>query len=290
MDDRFLKRKPKEFGEQLVFYITKCTSISLFILWKTFSGFSIKKVPWCLHHRQSPVLTRCWNHHFALVIKSSPKDVLLFMLYSYYSFEIRRIHDIVELWKQGCGIGDLFKELAALVVWKQKTIFFINKSCEIYFLWAFTLKKRGGEIKEHICLLSCADHSPPFNTNFSQLIISQLLPQPDTPRRNLHMLLQSWSHSAAGESWDPWSSSCRALDSSLSLKAAYVQRAWCSWGATRVGEEFLWIKEQQRVAARGIPSAIQLLLGLLLGGYPSYFCLEKQLLEWACFLYKRIHL
>lgn len=59
----------------------------------------------------------------------SPKDVSLLMFsYSYYNFEIRRIHHVVKFWKgafymfKGCGAGDLFNKSLTLVVWKQKTI------------------------------------------------------------------------------------------------------------------------------------------------------------------------
>lgn len=109
-------------------YITKDSSISLFILWKAFSCFSIKMFP-DVYYRQSPALTRCWNQDTGSVIKCSPKDVSLLMFcYFYYNFEIRRIHDVVKRWKgafykfKGCGVGGLFKESLTLVVWKQKTI------------------------------------------------------------------------------------------------------------------------------------------------------------------------
>lgn len=129
-------------------YITKDTPISLLILWKAFSGFSIKNVPWYLYHRQNAVLPRCGNQDTDSVIKCKVNVVswLLFG-YSYYSFEIRRIHDVAKLWKgayykiKRCGRGGLFKESLALVVREQKTI----SSITINYVKFISLELHTGE-------------------------------------------------------------------------------------------------------------------------------------------------
>lgn len=129
-------------------YITKDTPISSLILWKAFSGFSIKNDPWYLYHRQNAVLPRCGNQNTDSVIKCKAKVVswLLFG-YSYYSFEIRRIHDVAKLWKgayykiKRYGRGGLFKESLALVVREQKTI----SSITINYVKCISIELHTGE-------------------------------------------------------------------------------------------------------------------------------------------------
>lgn len=179
----------------------------------------------------------------------------------------------------------------------------------MHFLWAFTLEKRGGKNKEHICPLSCVDHSPPFNTNFSKLISSQLLHN-EISQEKISICCCKVDHTPLpGEAESCEAAAARPLLSS----AAQVQRGWCGWGAARVGEEgrtlCMWVKEKKRVAAREIPSATQLLLGSSSGHIPTAraeheaaslkiwihflrvrWSLKVLLLEWASFFYKRIHL
>lgn len=87
----------------------------------------------------------------------------------------------------------------------------------------------GAGNKEHICPLSCVDHSPPFNTNFSKRKSSQLLPQQHTARKDLRVLsrgdhIQLLQEGIAVKPQLP--GSCSALQ----LKTVYVQRGWCGWG------------------------------------------------------------
>lgn len=154
------------------------------------------------------------------------------------------------------------------------TFLYNNQSCKMHVLWTFTLEKEGGKSKEHICARSCVDHSPPFNTNFSKLISSQLLSQYNIPRKDLHMLLQGWSHSAAGGSRSWEAAAARHLLSMAAQGSLAAERlVWLgsnlSWRGGR--DPCVWVKEKKRVAAREIPSALQLLLGLLLSAHPSHW-------------------
>lgn len=53
----------------------------------------------------------------------------------------------------------------------------------MHVLCALRLETQGEENKDHICPMSSADHSPPFNTNFPKLINSQMLPQQNIRKR-----------------------------------------------------------------------------------------------------------
>lgn len=154
------------------------------------------------------------------------------------------------------------------------TFLYNNQSCKKLFLWAFTVETGGGKNKERICPLSCVDHTPPFNTNFSKLISSQLLPQYNIPRKDLHMLLQGWSHSAAGgsQSWE--TAAARHLLSVAAQGCLHAERlVWLgsnlNWRGGR--DPCMWVKEKKGLIARGIPSALQLLLGLLLSAHPNHW-------------------
>lgn len=139
MNDRFLRGNSMNLETNQWLTSEKTFQFYCYIM-KDILSFSIKKVPWRFHQTETCTYQMLKPPH-CLVIKSSPKSILIFMFHSYWSFKFRRIHEVVEPWKPAyCKFKEkdvvqvTFKKSLPLGALETKDDYLYNKSCKMHFL------------------------------------------------------------------------------------------------------------------------------------------------------------